>query len=238
MKSNLLILSVICSTLCFAQENKSKQKYWSGNFDLGLNFTKSTEETFQFNNIFNLKYRIKNHELSLNNNIAFISKTGQKELLNKGQQDLKYKLSSENLNIVFSFQNLYDISRKIKNRYTSGVGLSYSLLDKKNINFGLTIQREKENIIEGDDKLQNRLNSNILFIKKIKDSIEITFKNSYQPNLDGFSDFRWISDLALRLNLSSQFLLSMNTSFNYNSIPEIGIPKTDYQLINSISYSF
>ena len=68
--------------------------------------------------------------------------------------------------------------------------------------------------------------------------MQITLENSYQPNLDGFGDFRWISNLSVRMNLSTQFLLSINTNFNYDSEPEIGIPETDYQLINGISYSF
>ena len=54
MKKGLLLLSVLYTALCFSQESKSKEKFWSGNFDLGLNFTKNTEETFQFNNIFSL----------------------------------------------------------------------------------------------------------------------------------------------------------------------------------------
>ena len=238
MKKNLLVLSIVCTSFCFAQESNSKQKYLSGNFDLGLNFTKNTEETFQLNNIFYLNYKVKNHTLTLNNNIAFISKTGQEELLNKGKQDLKYELTSKNLNIRFLIQNLYDIDKKIKNRYTTGVGVSYSVFDNKSVNIGITIQREKENVLAGDDKLQNRLNSNILFNRKIKKSMQITLKNSYQPNLDGFGDFRWISNLSVRMHLSTQFLLSINTNFNYDSEPEIGIPETDYQLINSISYSF
>ena len=238
MKKNLLLLAIIYSTLCIAQEHKSKKKFLSGNFDLGLNFTKNTEETFQFNNNFKLNYIVRNHILSLNNSIDFISKTGQEELLNKGEQDLKYEFTSKNLSIGLSFQNLYDISREIKNRYTSGIGLSYSLFDKKNINIGLALLREKEIVILGDDKLKNRLNSNILFIKNIKESLKVILKNSYQPNLEGFGDFRWISKLSIRMNLSAQFLLSINTRFNYDSAPEIGIPESDYQLINSISYSF
>lgn len=238
MKKNLLLLFLTCTSFCLAQESSSKQKYWSGNFDLGLNFTKNTEEIFQLNNIFDLNYKLNNHTLTLTNNIAFISKTGQEELLNKGKQDLKYELTSKNLNIRLLIQNLYDIDKKIKNRYTTGVGVSYNLFDKKSINIGITIQREKENVLGRDTKLQNRLNSNILFTKKIKESIAVTLKNSYQPNLDGLGDFRWISNLSIRLNLSTQFLLSINTNFNYDSEPEIGIPETDYQLINSISYSF
>jgi len=238
MKKKILVLFLLCTSFCFAQKSNSKKKYLSGNFDLGLNFTKNTEETFQLNSIFDLNYKLKNHTLTLNNNIAFISKTGQEELLNKGKQDLKYELTSKNLNIRYLIQNLYDIDKKIKNRYTIGIGVSYSLFSKKSVNIGITIQREKENVLGGDDKLQNRLNSNILFNRKIKKSIQITLKNSYQPNLDGFGDFRWISNLSVRMNLSTQFLLSINTNFNYDSEPEIGIPETDYQLINGISYSF
>ena len=238
MKSCLLLLTILYTTLCFSQDSKSKEKLWSGNFDLGLNFTKNTEEIFQFNNILRLNYKVRNHILTLNNNIAFVSKTGQEELLNKGKQDLKYELTSKNLNIRFLFQNLYDIDKKIKNRYTIGIGVSYSLFSKKSVNIGITIQREKENVLGRENKLQNRLNSNILFTKKIKNSMQITLKNSYQPNLDGFGDFRWISNLSVRMNLSTQFLLSINTNFNYDSEPEIGIPETDYQLINGISYSF
>ena len=219
MKKNLLLLFLTSTSFCLAQESSSKQKYWSGNFDLGLNVTKNTEAIFQLNNIFDLNYKLNNHTLTLNNNIAFISKTGQEELLNKGKQDLKYELTSKNLNIRLLIQNLYDI-------------------DKKSINIGITIQREKENVLGRDTKLQNRLNSNILFTKKIKESIAVTLKNSYQPNLDGLGDFRWISNLSIRLNLSTQFLLSINTNFNYDSEPELGIPESDYQLINSISYSF
>ena len=238
MKKNLLLLFLTSTSFCLAQESSSKQKYWSGNFDLGLNVTKNTEAIFQLNNIFDLNYKLNNHTLTLNNNIAFISKTGQEELLNKGKQDLKYELTSKNLNIRLLIQNLYDIDKKIKNRYTTGVGVSYNLFDKKSINIGITIQREKENVLGRDTRLQNRLNSNILITKKIKESITVTLKNSYQPNLDGLGDFRWISNLSIRLNLSTQFLLSINTNFNYDSEPELGIPESDYQLINSISYSF
>ena len=237
MREVLIILFLNCTLFSFSQQNKIENS-WSGNFDLGLNFTKNIEETFQFNNIFKINYKSKKYTIYLNNSTTFISKTDQEELLNKGAQDLKYEVISKNLKIGLSFQHLYDISRKIKNRYTSGIGLSYSVLEKKNINLGLIIQREKENILEGEDKLKNRLNSNILFTKKIKEAIEVTLKNSYQPNLVGFGDFRWVSNLSLRINLSTNFLLSINTTYNYDSTPEIGIPEADYQLINSVSYSF
>ena len=237
MKELLVILFISYATFSSSQEPEIERN-WSGNFDLGVNFTKNIEQTFQLNNIFNLNYKTQHHTVSLNNNIAFISKTGQEKLLNKGTQDLKYELISNSLNLGISFQHLYDIGRKIKSRYTTGIGVSYNLFTKKNITLGLTAQREKENILEGDNKLQNRLNSNILFAKKFNDPIDIILNNSYQPNIENFGDFRWITNLSVRINLSTKFLLSINTTYNYDSNPEIGIPESDYQLINSISYSF
>ena len=110
----LLLFTIINTSICYSQEKKDEEKKWSGNFDLGLNFTKNIEETFQFNNLFKLNYKTKRHKASINNSIAFISNTGQDQLLNKGIQDLKYDLITKNLNISLSFQHLYDVSKRIK----------------------------------------------------------------------------------------------------------------------------
>ena len=130
MKKNLLLLFLTSTSFCLAQESSSKQKYWSGNFDLGLNVTKNTEAIFQLNNIFDLNYKLNNHTLTLNNNIAFISKTGQEELLNKGKQDLKYELTSKNLNIRLLIQNLYDHNLLLYFFYNNDLYANFFLIKK------------------------------------------------------------------------------------------------------------
>ena len=239
MKRFFLLLFVVASTDSFSQDNE-KGSPFSGNFDLGLNFTKNTESTLQFNNIFLVKYKIGSYQLSLANNITFISKTGEDDILNKGAQNLKYELIEKGLNFGVNAGRVYDISRNIKNRFTVSAGLCYSFKQKKEDKFtiGISYQIEKETTIEELKAIQSRINSELNLVKKLSKSVEISFISKYLPNIEKFSDFRWESDFCLRLRLNRKFLLSINNTFNYDSFPEKAIPETDYQLINSISYTF
>jgi len=239
MKRLFLLLCILTSSLLFSQDEKVENP-WSGNFDLGVNFTKNTESTFQFNNVFIVNYKKGKSNFSLGNNMAFISKTGEENLLNKGTQDFKYALNSNKFDANLTFQHLYDISRSIENRYSSGIGLSYNLTDEddKKLGMGLSALREKEIPLEGEYKLQNRLSAHVDFMVRLNEHISLTTSNQYQPNIEQVGDFRWNTNISLRINLNAQFLLIVNSTFNYDSFPEAEIPETDYQLINSISYTF
>ena len=92
--------------------------------------------------------------------------------------------------------------------------------------------------MKGEEKLQNRMSGNFDLLFKLNKHVSLTTSNLYQPNIEAVGDFRWQTNLSLRINLNSHFLLSINSTFNYDSFPEEGIPETDYQLINSISYTF
>lgn len=235
----LLFLYCFSAFFVFAT-NPAETDGIKGNFDLGLNYSQNVDKTLQFNNVFLLRYKRANSNFSLGNNISFISKTGEDELLNKGTQDFKYSYTSKKLGADFSLQHLYDISRSIKNRYASGIGLSYHFADNedKKVGLGLSALREKEIPIEGEYKLQNRLSSRLDFMVTLNEYITITATNQYQPNIEEAGDFRWTTNISLRINLNSHFLLSVNNTFNYDSEPSEGIPESDYQFINSISYTF
>ena len=236
----LRVLSLLfISTQIMASVPADKEGF-SGNFDLGLNFTKNTESTFQFNNMFLVKYKIGKSNFSLGNNISFISKTGEDDLLNKGTQDFKYALDAKKLDANITLQHMYDISRSVKNRYTSGLGVSYNFTDEDNrkIGVGLAVIRENEIPLEGENILQNRMSSNFDLMIKLNKNVTVSTTNHYQPNIEKAGDFRWKTNITFRVNLSPYFLLSINSTFNYDSVPAEGIPETDYQLINSISYTF
>ena len=104
IKKTIFFFLVFKSTFLYSS-NPLANDSLTGNFDLGLNFTKNTESTFQFNNISLLKYQKGKSSLSLKNNIAFISKTGESELLNKGMQDFKYALNLKKIDINFTLNN-------------------------------------------------------------------------------------------------------------------------------------
>jgi hypothetical protein len=235
----LRILSLLfISTQIMASVPEDRDGF-RGNFDLGLNFTKNTESTFQFNNVFLVKYKIGKSNFSLGNNISFISKTGEDDLLNKGIQDFKYALDAKKFDANFTLQHMYDISRFVKKRYTSGLGVSYNFADdNRKIGVGLAAISENEIPLEGENILQNRMSSNFDLIIKIKKNISVSTTNHYQPIIEKTGDFRWKTNITFRVNLSPYFLLSINSTFNYDSVPAEGIPEADYQIIKSISYTF
>ena len=239
IKKFLSFLLLFNNTIVFST-NPTETDGIKGNFDLGLNYTQNIEKTLQFNNVFLLRYKKVNSNFSLGNNISFISKTGEEELLNKGTQDFKYSYKSKKLGANITLQHLYDISRNIKKRWTSGLGISYAFVqeDDKKLVIGISALKEKETIKNGENKIQNRMSANLDSYIKLNKNIELLGTNNYQPNIEKAGDFRMKTMLSLRINLSPHFLLSINNTFNYDSFPEKGIPETDYQLINSISYTF
>ena len=233
-----IVLSFI-STFSFAL-TADKTDGFSGNFDLGLNYTQNIDNILQFNNVFLANYKHKKSALSLNNNISFISQTGKEEMLNKGLQDLKYSFNTNELGVDLTLQHLYDISRSIKRRWTTGIGISYAVIksDIEKVRLGVSFLRERETPMEGEQEMNSRMNGGVDFTIKLLDNVELLSKNYYQPNIENIGDFRWKTNLSLRITINSHFLFSLNNTFSYDSYPKLDIPEMDYQLINSLSYSF
>ena len=239
MKILKIILLLFISTSNYALSTE-KMDGFSGNFDLGLNYTQNINNILQFNNLFFANYKHKKSLLSLNNNISFISQTGGGEMLNKGVQDLKYSFNTNQFGIDLTLQHLYDISRSIKRRWTTGIGASYAIIksDIEKARFGISTLREIETSLEGNQEINTRMSGSIDFTIKLLENIELISKNHYQPNIENIDDFRWKTNFSLRITLNSHFLFSLNNTFNYDSYPKLDIPEIDYQLINSLSYTF
>jgi hypothetical protein len=227
------------STFTYALSTE-KTDGFSGNFDLGLNYTQNIDNILQFNNMFFANYKHKKSLVSLNNNISFISQKRGGEMLNKGVQDLKYSFNTNQLGVDLTLQYLYDISRSIKKRWTTGIGISYAIVksDIEKARFGISTLREIETSLDGNQEINTRMSGSIDFTIKLLDNVELISKNHYQPNIENIGDFRWKTNFSLRIALSSHFLFSLNNTFNYDSFPKLDIPEMDYQLINSLSYTF
>lgn len=236
MRKSLLVL--LLPIACYSAE---KKKTLTGNFDLGINFTKNIDNTLQLNNVFFIKYRVNNiYWITASNDINLISKTGNENLLNKGAQELKYSLIDKGWDIAINLEHHYDISRDIKNRYSTGLGFAYnfSKIKEEKIMTGFSLNREKEVNIEEVSTVQNRFNTDLHLVKKITDKVNIHLNNSYAPNLEKFGDFRWRSNMEVKIKINMQFSLSINATYNYDSDPSPDIPESDYNIIHKISYNF
>jgi putative salt-induced outer membrane protein YdiY len=139
-----------------------------------------------------------------------------------------------------TLQHLYDISRSIKRRWTTGIGISYAVIksDIEKVRLGVSYLRERETPMEGEQEMNSRMSGGVDFTIKLLDNVELLSKNYYQPNIENIGDFRWKTNLSLRIKINSHFLFSLNNTFNYDSYPKLNIPEMDYQLINSLSYTF
>ena len=233
------IFFLFISTFTYALST-DKTDGFSGNFDLGLNYTHNINNILQFNNVFLADYKHKKTSVSLNNNISFISQKGKEEMLNKGVQDLKYSFNNNQFGADLIFQHLYDISRSIKRRWTTGIGISYAIVksDIEKDRFGISTLREIETSLDGNQEINTRMSGSIDFTIKLLNNVELISKNLYQPNIENIGDFRCKSNLTLRIRINSNFQFSLNNTFNYDSYPKLNIPEKDYQLINSLSYTF
>ena len=126
-------------------------------------------------------------------------------------QDFKYSINSKKLDLNFKLNHTYDITRSIKNRYSSGIGFTYNLIDENNkkLDLGLSAIREKEINLLDKSKLQNRISSNLDFIIKKNKNFSIVASNLYQPNIEENSDFRFKTSISFRIILNNYFLISL-----------------------------
>ncbi len=234
-----VIVLLFISTFTYALSS-DKTDGFSGNFDLGFNYSQNIKNILQFNNVFLANYKHKKSLVTLNNNISFINQTGEEKMLNKGVQDLKYTFNTSQFGTDLIFQHLYDISRSIKSRWTTGIGISYAIVksDIEKDRFGISTLREIETALDGNQEINTRMSGSIDFTVKLLNNVELISKNLYQPNIKNIGDFRYKSNLTLRIRINSNFQLSLNNNFNYDSYPKLDTPEKDYQLINSLSYTF
>jgi len=176
-----IIVLLFINTFTYAL-SPEKTDGFSGNFDLGLNYTQNIDNILQFNNVFLANYKHKKSAVSLNNNISFISQTGKEEMLNKGVQDLKYSFTTNRLGANLTLQHLYDISRSIKKRWTTGIGISYAIVksDIEKARFCISTLREIETSLERNQEINTRMSGSIDFTIKLLDNVELISKNHYQ----------------------------------------------------------
>ena len=89
-----------------------------------------------------------------------------------------------------------------------------------------------------EEKLKNRIEGSVIFSFQLNENIKLQGFTKYLPNIEDFNDYRLDNTLSIRMNLNPKFLFSINNTLNYDNLPEFGVNKTDYQLINSVSYTF
>jgi len=232
-----LLFSVI-PFLLLSQENKEYP--FKGDFILGLSYYQNAETTLMLTNDGSLRYKVGEYEIKFTNKLALYSKIGDEEMVNEGEQKIKWNLKPINLNIFISSAHLYNIQQSIKKRFTNEVGILLKSIEKDKYTFKTEVAflNEDQTSLENIQTNKNRLSGALDYTINIGKKIKINSKNDYRPNIKKFGDFEFESDLYFEIEINDYWSITMENKLKYTSYPAAGIPEINYVGINRISYKF
>ena len=209
---------------------------FSGSLEFEFDYNKSTQIDLEFTNTACLRWDNDFWIVLLLNEID-LNRAGEEDFANDGFQHLRISYHLNNKYILESFvQNQHDLVHNIENRQLAGLGVQIKIPKIGFIGMSSFYEHEElvDNTINQDFRLSiyNQLSFNIL--EKFKFSNVIYF----QPKLEYFTDYRLALKAAILIPFSKKLSFSNSFTLGYDSSPATDIPKTNYQIKNSLKYNF
>lgn len=218
-----------------------KDDGWTGNLDLGLNYTKNTNEIWQLISRADIHYHREKHTVLMLSDLQLIS-VNRDNIQNRGYQHVRYNYQIRPYLIPEMFvQAQYNQLWLIDLRLLMGAGPRFRLVqtDSTQLYAGTLLMYEYENIADGvefnrDVRLSAYLSGNFDFNKNFGLS-HITY---YQPRIDYWSDFRISSETDFRFTITSRLSFKTGLTLNYDSRPPEGLINTFITWKNALSFNF
>lgn len=246
-----MILTFLIITSGLAQEvfnieslREATDSKWTGSIGLNISFIKNTNDIFWISNNAHIQYNDKTNYWLLYNNLSFQKLEGN-SFVNRGTQHLRYNRKiSEKTKIEAFVQTQYDAISEIDFRGLVGVGPRFKLSKNDSIYrmyLGTLIMYEHEKTSDPMGKIiHNDLRGSSYFSLSFypTESIEIISTTYYQPKLKSFKDFRLSSGTSIMFKIVKKLSFTANFNYSYDAFPVEGIPKTQYELTNGLSYEF
>lgn len=140
----------------------------------------------------------------------------------------------------------YDAGRGLANRWLTGVGGRYELLDTGKFSLavgsGIMLEYEAWNAEEGlREKTLPKSSNYIAFKAKFNEAVNVNFTNYYQVGYDWEDDLyrqRFSTDLSLNVKLTSKLLFTTSFTATYDAQPIIPIRKFLFSLDNGLRLKF
>ena len=215
---------------------------FAGSIGINLQLIKNTRDIFIFGNTMYLQYRNKKHIAFLINNISY-KKINDEDIINKGTMHLRYNYKLSEIVTLEAFGQLqYNTISKIKMRQLIGGGTRFKLAEKEKYELYLgTILMHEYEKIDADPYIYNRnyrFSGYLSFRIFPTKNFIFTSTTFYQPRLDKFNDYRIFNQNSLSLRIIKKLSLQLTYTISYDAFPAEGIPKTQYQLLNGLVYTF
>ena len=221
--------------------NQRKEGF-SGNVDVGLNFTQAVNFIFNTANASQIQYTKNNHTvLSVNGlNLTVVNKT---KPVNDGFQHFRYGYKIKENYIAEGFvQGQYNHNTRIRARYLMGLGMMFKIFEteKDSIQLftGVHYMPEYEEELGGIVNRHHRLNSMISFGVPFKNNSKFDIVLYVQPDIGRLTDFRVSSQASYELPITKRLLFRISFAIFYDTHPPEGFQRTFFTARNSLKYTF
>ena len=140
-------------------------------------------------------------------------------------------------------QNEGDDFRNIYRRALGGAGLRWRFYEGDTfgrIYYGMGAYYESleyTTVVDPTEK-NVRMNNYVAYTKKLGEASRLTLSLYYHPKLDNWSDYYFHQTASLRIHIFEKLFVKIELRNSHDSIPAIGIEKTDLQQITSIGWKF
>lgn len=222
----------------FSQRNEG----FSGNLDVGLNFTQAVNFIFNTSNASQLQYAKKNHSvLSVNSlNLTVVNKTTP---VNDGFQHFRYGYKIKEHYIFESFvQGQYNHNTRLKARYLAGIGMLFKVFETKKDSLqlytGVHYMPEYEEEMGGKINRHHRLNSIVSFNVPFSSKSAFELVAYIQPDIARLTDFRISSQASYEIPITEKLLFKVAFAVFYDTHPPEGLQTTFFSARNSLKYKF
>ena len=245
MKKNILLIFLL--SLSFQNHlssqilntinlNEFENKGWSGSFELEYDYNKSTEIDAEFINSTNLMWN--NNKLSLMFfNVIDFHRAGEEDFSNDYLQHFRTKYYLNDKFALESYlQNQHDLVHNIENRKLVGLGFkaNISIIDF----IGLSIFYEDELLVDDISHKDYRMNFYNEFGFNISENFKFSNVIYYQPNIEEYNDYKFAIESTLSFSIIKNLFFTNTFSLAHDTYPAVDIPKTTYQIKNSLKFKF
>ncbi|MBU1224652.1 MAG: DUF481 domain-containing protein [Gammaproteobacteria bacterium] len=136
-----------------------------------------------------------------------------------------------------------DVLEGLSKHTEGGIGYRYESKaapsEKLSYALGVGVVREQVRFITSPTEEQNsRANLYVALQTKLGERSTLTFSAMATPNVSQWSDWRGESVLTLRVPISEKLSVSLQTLYDYDAEPEVGIESYNLRYSTGISYSF
>lgn len=246
---SIITFSIV--VLCSGQEvfnieslREATDKKWTGSLGLNIGLIKNVNDVFWLSNNAHIQYKDSINYWLFYSNLSFQKLDGA-SFLNRGTQHLRYNYKiNEQIKLEAFVQSQYDAISEIDFRGLAGIGPRFKLSNNDpcyKIYLGTLImyEHEKTSGIDGEIIESNiRGSSYLSFSFYPTDTISIVSTSYYQPILKELADYRLSNNTTLSFKIIEKLSFTTNFNYSYDAFPVQGIPKTQYDLTNGLSYNF